>query len=73
MPPTHEVFNQPPVLDGYDVADDPAMLAALRREGADWAEDGVRELGRRYLDVFPPGGRDAPQRDAKCRPRRSRR
>jgi len=46
MPPTHEVFNQPPVLDGYDVADDPAMLAALRREGAGWAEDGIRELGR---------------------------
>ena len=35
MPPTHEVFNQPPALDGYDVADDPAMLAALRREGAE--------------------------------------
>ena len=46
MPPTHEVFNQPPALTGYDVADDPAMLAALRREGAGWAEDGVRELGR---------------------------
>ena len=46
MPPTHEVFNQPPALDGYDVADDPAMLAALRREDAGWAEDGIRELGR---------------------------
>ena len=46
MPPTHEVFNQPPALTGYDVADDPAMLSALRREGADWAEDAVRELGR---------------------------
>jgi putative acyl-CoA dehydrogenase len=46
MPPTHEVLNQPPALDGYDVADDPAMLAALRREGAGWAEDGIRELGR---------------------------
>jgi putative acyl-CoA dehydrogenase len=46
MPPTHEVFNQPPALDGYDVADDPAMLAALRREGGGWAEDGIRELGR---------------------------
>jgi putative acyl-CoA dehydrogenase len=46
MPPTHEVLNQPPVLAGYDVADDPAMLAALRREGAGWAEDGIRELGR---------------------------
>jgi putative acyl-CoA dehydrogenase len=46
MPPTHEVFNQPPPLTGYDVADDPAMLDALRREGAGWAEDAVRELGR---------------------------
>src|SRR5438874_8243556 len=46
MRPTPEVFNRPPALDGYDVADDPAMLAALRREGADWAEDGIRELGR---------------------------
>ena len=46
MPPTHEVFNQPPPLTGYDVADDPTMLSALRREGAPWAEDAVRELGR---------------------------
>jgi putative acyl-CoA dehydrogenase len=46
MPPTHEVFNQPPAHTGYDVARDPAMLDALRREGAGWAEDGVRELGR---------------------------
>ena len=47
MPPTHEVFNQPPALTAYDVADDPGMLSALRREGAGWAEDAVRELGRR--------------------------
>ena len=46
MSPTHEVFNQAPALTGYDVADDPAMLDALRREGAGWATDGVRELGR---------------------------
>ena len=46
MPSTHEVFNQPPALAGYDVAADPAMLDALRREGAGWAEDGLRELGR---------------------------
>ncbi len=46
MPPTHEIFNQPPALTGYDVADDLAMLSALRREGAGWAEDAVRELGR---------------------------
>ena len=46
MPPTHEVFNQPPPLAGYDVADDPAMLAALQREGAGWAQEPVRALGR---------------------------
>ena len=46
MSPTHEVFNQAPALTGYDVADDPAMLDALRREGAGWATNGVRELGR---------------------------
>src|ERR1700677_1312764 len=46
MSSTHEVFNQPPALAGYDVAADPAMLDALRREGAGWAEDGLRDLGR---------------------------
>jgi putative acyl-CoA dehydrogenase len=46
MATTHEVFNQPPALAGYDVASDPAMLDALRREGAGWAEDAIRELGR---------------------------
>ena len=43
---THEVLNQPPPLTGYDVADDPALLDALRREQAGWAEPGLRELGR---------------------------
>jgi putative acyl-CoA dehydrogenase len=46
MPATHDVLNQPPPLAGYDVADDQAMLGALRREGAGWAEDAIRELGR---------------------------
>ena len=46
MATTHEVFNQPPVLAGYDAASDPAMLDALRREGAGWAEDAIGELGR---------------------------
>ena len=46
MPATHDVFNQPPPLAGYDVADDQAMLSALRREGAGWAEDAIRDLGR---------------------------
>jgi len=46
MPPTHEVLNQVPPLTGYDVADDPGMLDALRRAGAGWAEAEVREIGR---------------------------
>ena len=29
---THEVLNQVPPLAGYDVADDPALIQALRRE-----------------------------------------
>jgi putative acyl-CoA dehydrogenase len=43
---THEVTNQPPALTDYDASDDPALLEALRREGADWAEPRVRDLGR---------------------------
>ena len=46
MTKTHEVSNQPPPLTGYDAADDPALLAALHREGAGWAESSVRDLGR---------------------------
>jgi putative acyl-CoA dehydrogenase len=46
MTSTHEVFNQPPALAEYDVAADPALLDALHREGAGWAEDGLHELGR---------------------------
>ena len=46
MPPTHDVTNQPPPLAGYDASDDPALLGALRSEGAGWAEPELRELGR---------------------------
>ncbi|WP_007023350.1 acyl-CoA dehydrogenase family protein [Saccharomonospora iraqiensis] len=45
MPPTHEVTNQVPALAEHDVAEDPALLDGLRREGAGWAESEVRELG----------------------------
>jgi len=44
---THQVLNQVPPLAGYDVADDPALLGALRREGAGWAETELHELGVR--------------------------
>jgi putative acyl-CoA dehydrogenase len=43
---THEVVNQPPPLAGYDVANDPALLEALKREGAGWAEKQVHSVGR---------------------------
>jgi putative acyl-CoA dehydrogenase len=46
MPAPHEVFNQPPPLVDYDVADDPALLDAMAREEAGWAVSDVRALGR---------------------------
>ncbi|GAB3494650.1 acyl-CoA dehydrogenase family protein [Amycolatopsis cihanbeyliensis] len=46
MPSTHEVTNQVPPLTGHDAAADPALLAALHREGAGWAEPELHELGR---------------------------
>ena len=42
----NEVTNQPPALAPYDAADDAALLEGLRREGAGWAEDDVRRVGR---------------------------
>jgi putative acyl-CoA dehydrogenase len=44
---THDVTNQPPPLAPYDASDDPALLEGLRREGAGWAEAGIRRLGAR--------------------------
>ena len=44
--PTHEVFNQAPDITPFDFSRNPALLEGLRREGAAWAEDEVRELGR---------------------------
>jgi putative acyl-CoA dehydrogenase len=44
--PTHEVTNQPPPFEAYNVFDsDRTLVEALRREGAEWAEDEARELG----------------------------
>jgi putative acyl-CoA dehydrogenase len=42
---THEALNQVPPLVGYDVADDVALLGAIRREGCEWAEGELHELG----------------------------
>jgi putative acyl-CoA dehydrogenase len=48
MPTTHEVMNQPPPLEGYNLFEqDRALAEALRREGARWAEDRVRRFGER--------------------------
>lgn len=44
---THEVLNQPPPLEGHDAfAGDTALVEAVRREGAEWAEPELSELGR---------------------------
>ncbi|EME61800.1 isovaleryl CoA dehydrogenase dehydrogenase [Rhodococcus ruber BKS 20-38] len=64
-PGTHEVFNQVPDLVPYQAADDAALLEGLRREGAAWAEDEVREIGAlaggtraqewgRLVNEYPP-------------------
>jgi putative acyl-CoA dehydrogenase len=43
---THQVENQPPPLENYNLYEsDPALKEALHREGAGWAEEKVRELG----------------------------
>jgi putative acyl-CoA dehydrogenase len=44
--PTHEVFNQAPPLENYNVfGDDRPLVEALRREGAGWAEDRAVAIG----------------------------
>ncbi|GGJ92672.1 hypothetical protein GCM10011583_25140 [Streptomyces camponoticapitis] len=47
MPATHEVTNQVPPVIGRDLSTFPALLEGLRREGAGWAEQEVRDLGLR--------------------------
>jgi putative acyl-CoA dehydrogenase len=43
---THEVTNQPPPMEGYNLYDsDPALKEALHRHGAGWAEGQVRTMG----------------------------
>jgi putative acyl-CoA dehydrogenase len=44
--PTHEVLNQPPPLEGYNVfLEDRALREGLAREGGEWAEERCRRLG----------------------------
>ena len=65
MPPTHEVTNQVPPLEGRDLGTVPALSEGLAREGAGWAAGEVAELGRlansalvqqwgRLADEHPP-------------------
>src|SRR5262245_37909866 len=43
---THEVQNQPPLLEGYDVfTTDRALVEAVGREGAGWITERARQLG----------------------------
>ncbi|HEY5852681.1 MAG TPA: acyl-CoA dehydrogenase family protein [Aldersonia sp.] len=44
---THDVINQVPDLFPYDASANPALLEGLEREGAGWALDELRALGRR--------------------------
>jgi putative acyl-CoA dehydrogenase len=46
MTVTHEVLNQPPPLAGHDVAQDPALLEALDREGGAAVVPELHELGQ---------------------------
>ncbi|WP_278258093.1 crotonase/enoyl-CoA hydratase family protein [Nocardioides convexus] len=46
MSSTHEVFNQVPPLVGHDTSADPALLEGIEREGAGWALEEIREVGR---------------------------
>ena len=44
---THEVTNQPPALEAYNAYEqDTVLVEALHREGASWAEEKARQLGR---------------------------
>jgi putative acyl-CoA dehydrogenase len=43
---THEVFNQPGALEGYDAySQDKALTAAMRVFEADWADERLRRTG----------------------------
>jgi len=57
---THDVTNQPPPLADFDAfATDAALIEALRREGADWAEPRVAVYGRRVGGDLAAWGAEA--------------
>ena len=44
---THEVFNQPPLLENFNAYEqDQALIDTLQREGGGWGEQKVRDLGQ---------------------------
>ena len=45
MTTTHEVRNQVPPLQGHDVADVPALLEGVARDGAGWALGSLHDVG----------------------------
>jgi putative acyl-CoA dehydrogenase len=62
---THEVLNQPPRLEGYNLyQEDRPLVEAVKREGAEWAEPRISALGEvlggeplewgRLADEYPP-------------------
>jgi putative acyl-CoA dehydrogenase len=65
IPSTHDVLNQPPPLEGYNLyLEDRPLVEAVHREGAEWAESRITALGEvlggeplewgRLADVYPP-------------------
>ena len=64
---THEVLNQPPPLEDYNLFErDPALVEALSREGGDWAADRARALGaaagsRRIIQLARDANRHPPE------------
>ncbi len=58
MGETHEVLNQPPPLENYNMFDqDQALIDLMGREDTDWGVDEVRQfgaiLGRNVVPLAP--------------------
>jgi len=47
MPATHDVFNQPPILEDWNLYEtDPVLQGAVSRYGASWADGDLRAFGQ---------------------------
>ena len=66
---THEVFNQPVELAGYNLyASDAALKEAVKREGAAWANEGLEAFGARagsadFLELGTLANKNPPELD----------